>query len=362
MSELEQKLSRVYQLLDEQNLDALYLQRVSSFAWITCGAASYINTATTTGEASALITRDGRFVITNNIEAPHYEKEEGLKAQGWDFQVGPWHGASTALSALTQGMAVGADGALPGTRDLSSVVAEMRMNLLPEEQQRFRSLARKCAEAMDAAVRAAKPGMSEYQIAGLLARETYDRDVLPIVNLVATDERIYQFRHPLPTSKKMEKYAMLVLCGRKNGLVCSITRLIHYGALPDELHRKQQAVAEVDAKVIAATRPGKTLAEMFAALQNAYAEAGFAGEYELHHQGGPAGYEPREFIATPAASQKVAAGQTYAWNPSITGTKVEDTVLINTTGFEVLTEIPGWPVTEILVDGHAIRRPLTLVI
>jgi hypothetical protein len=65
------------------------LQRVSSFAWATCGAASYINTATTTGEATLLITKDARYLITNNIEAPHYEKEEKLKEQGWDFQIGP---------------------------------------------------------------------------------------------------------------------------------------------------------------------------------------------------------------------------------------------------------------------------------
>ena len=57
----------------------------------------------------------------------------------------------------------------------------------------------------------------------------------------------------------MERYAMLVLCGRKWGLVCSITRLVHFGALSDEVRRKMQATAQVDATFIAATRPGQTL-------------------------------------------------------------------------------------------------------
>jgi antitoxin VapB len=83
MSELEIKLSRIEELLERNHLDALFLQKVSSFAWVTCGAASYINTAVSSGEASALVTRSGRYVLTNNIEAPHYEKEEMLKAQGW---------------------------------------------------------------------------------------------------------------------------------------------------------------------------------------------------------------------------------------------------------------------------------------
>ena len=360
MSELETKLSNIYALLDRHNLNALFLHRVSSFAWATCGAASYINTAVATGEASLLITKNARYLITNNIEAPHYEKEEGLKAQGWDFQVGGWSEPSEALNKLTKGLRVGADVPLKGAQDLSSEVAEMRMNLLPEEQARFREVSKLSAQAMNAAVRAAKPGMTEYEIAAVLAAESYRRELLPIVNLIATDERIFGFRHPLPTNKKMEKYAMLVLCGRKYGLVCSVTRLIHYGPLSDELKRKQDAVTQVDAQILTATRPGKTLAQVFGEIQQAYAGAGFDGEWKLHHQGGPAGYEPREFVATPQVTAKVAAGQAYAWNPSITGVKTEDTVLITDSGFEVMTEIPGWPVREVTVGGQKVRRPLIL--
>jgi len=360
MGELDSKLSCIYELLDRHNLDALYLQRISSFAWATCGAASYINTATSTGEASVLITRDARYLLTNNIEEPHYDKEEKLKAQGWEFQISPWYEPASAFERLTKGLRVGGDVSQPGAIDLSSAVTELRMNLLPEEQDRFCEVARLSAGAMEAAVRAAQPGMTEYEIAAKLAQEAYARELLPIVNLVATDERIFGFRHPLPASKKMNKYAMLVLCGRKYGLVCSVTRLIHYGPLSDELKKKQAAVAQVDANVIAATRPGATLAEMFGEIQAAYAGAGYPDEWQLHHQGGPAAYEPREFIATPSNQARVAVGQAYAWNPSITGAKVEDTVLITDDGFEVMTEMAGWPVIEISAGGRLVRRPLIL--
>ena len=360
MSELETKLSKLYDLLDQHNLDALFLHRVSSFAWATCGAASYINTAVATGEASLLITKNARYLITNNIEAPHYEKEEKLKEQGWEFVVGGWYEPSEALGKLTKGLRMGADVPLEGAKDLSGEVAVLRMNLLPEEVARFREVSKLSAQAMNAAVRAAKPGMSEYEIAAVLAAEAYRRQLLPIVNLIATDERIFGFRHPLPTAKKMEKYAMLVLCGRKYGLVSSVTRLIHYGPLSDELKRKQEAVTQVDAQVIAATRPGKTLAQVFGEIQQAYESTGHAGEWKLHHQGGPAGYEPREFVANPQVTAKVDVGQAYAWNPSITGVKTEDTVLITESGFEVMTEIPNWPVREVEVGGKKIRRPLIL--
>ena len=80
----------------------------------------------------------------------------------------------------------------------------------------------------------------------------------------------------------------------------------------------------------------------------------------LHHQGGAAGYEPREYLGTPSAQDVVAAGQVFAWNPSITGVKSEDSILVGTGGNEVLTEIPSWPTLSIEVDGHTWKRPAIL--
>ena len=78
MTEFTQKQVRIKALLAERHLDALLLQRVSSFAWATCGAASYINSAATDGAASLLVTPSGRYLITTNIEATRLEQEEKL--------------------------------------------------------------------------------------------------------------------------------------------------------------------------------------------------------------------------------------------------------------------------------------------
>ncbi|MCL7452892.1 MAG: M24 family metallopeptidase [Anaerolineae bacterium] len=360
MTKLDTKLARIQGLLAEQQLDALLLQRVSSFAWATLGAASYVNTATTTGEASLLVTPTDRHLITNNIEAARLERESRLAEQGWQFEVVPWYETPDAVARLASGLRLGADGPFPGAVDLSHQVARMRANLTREEGERFRMLGGLCAEAMERAVRAVRPGQTEYKIAGLLAREAERRGVQAIVNLIATDQRVFAFRHPLPTGKRLERYAMLVLCGRRWGLVCSLTRLVHFGRLPDELRRKAEAVAQVDAALLAATWPGQTLGRAFAAGQAAYAETGFPDEWRLHHQGGPAGYEPREYIATPGSEDVIQTGQAYAWNPSITGTKSEDTVLLGTKGLEVLTAIDGWPVVHSSAGGAEYARPAIL--
>lgn len=360
MSELENKRERLQSLLGEKGLGGLLLHRVSSFAWATCGAASYVNSATSTGEATLLITPLDCHLIANNIEATRLEQEERLVEQGWKFHISPWYEAHEVVMKLVGKGHLGADIPYPGAIDLSAELAELRANLHPDEVKRFRKLGGLCAEAMDRAIHATQPGQSEHEIASKVAQEAQARGMQAIVNLIATDERIFHFRHPLPKDKKLDRYAMLVLCGRRWGLVCSITRFLHFGRLPDELRRKAEAVAGIDAAMIEATRPARNLGDVFRTTMEAYARAGYPEEWKLHHQGGPAGYEPREIVATERSAFKVKPGQVYAWNPSIRGTKSEDTILVGETENEVLTAIQGWPTLSVQGNEKTYQRPAIL--
>lgn len=353
------KQERMRMLLEKEHLDALLLQSVPNFAWATCGAAAYVNRSESKAEAALLITRTGRHLITNNIEAPRLMGEEHLDDE-WEFHVAPWYAAREQIAELTHGLALGCDGLYPLAHDVSDELIPLRSNLTMEEDQRFRNLSVLCAQAMGAAAEAVRPGQSEQQIAARLGYEAESRGVEVVLNLVGTDERIFNFRHPLPTAKNLERYAMLILCGRQRGLICSLTRLLHFGRLPDDLRRKAGAVAQIDAAAIAATRPGASLGGIFRQAQRTYEQAGFPCEWELHHQGGPAGYLPREVIATPDSTVPVLSGQAFAWNPSITGVKSEDTFLVGAERNEILTEMAAWPCIEVPIDGHVIKRPAIL--
>ena len=360
MTEFHEKQRRIQALLESHKLDALLLRGVSSFAWATCGAASYINTAVSHGASQLLITKSRRFLITDNIEVLRLIQEEKLTEQRWKIVAHDWHNTDDPLEALTRGLIIGSDSPWPGSVDLSSVITRMRYNLTMPEVKRFRRLGKLCAQAMEATVRALRPGQSEHRIAAKLSYETGKRGIQAIVNLVATDERVFSFRHPLPTDKKLERYAMIVLCGRKWGLVCSLTRLIHFGHLPIDLQEKAEAAAKVDATFIAHTRTGQKLGDIFKRGIEVYAETGYPGEWQYHHQGGIAGYEPREVIATFCSEEVVSVGQVYAWNPSIRGTKSEDTILVTEQGFEILTAMNDWPTIPIHIDGQTFFRPVIL--
>ncbi|OGO34799.1 MAG: peptidase M24 [Chloroflexi bacterium RBG_16_54_18] len=350
-------MQRLQLLLDERKLDALWLRRVSSFAWATCGGASYINTASSEGGASLLFTRRKRYLVCNNIEIHRLEQEEGLAGQGWQPEVLPWFTPQDQVSRLAGGSALGADLEMSGAQDVSADLAWMRAQLTGPEQERFRVLGRLCAGGMMQAVQSIQPGMTELKIAGLLADAMESQGVQLVVNLVACDERILAYRHPLPKDRPLKRYAMLVACGRKWGLICSLTRLVYFGKLPDALRRKAEATALVDAVLISATRPGRSMGEVFQQAQYAYASAGFPDEWHLHHQGGLAGYEPREIVAAPDTPDPIKSGQAYAWNPSITGTKSEDTILVGDDGNQVLTQIDGWPLRDIQMGAQTVQRP-----
>ncbi len=362
MSELELKLRRIDELLDRYSLQGLLLRQSASFAWVTCGGDASINIADRYGAASIVITRHGRYILTDNIEAARLQEEQHLNEQGWEFRVASWYSQDGAIAELTQGLKLGADCEYPGAMELYGEVARMRANLLPEETERLRSVCRASAEALDAAIMAIRPGLTEFQIAGILSHNAQGRGIEPVVHLVGTDERIYKYRHPLPTDKRLEKYAMLVLCGRRYGLIASLTRLVHFGPIPDELRNKARACALVDAHYMSATRPGRKLNEVFQEAAECYRLYGFENEWQLHHQGGLAGYAPREVIATPDTDDEVRPGQAYAWNPSITGVKSEDTILVGEEQNEVLTAIPHWPLVKVNLRGQSVERPAILEI
>ncbi len=354
--EVQTKLGRVRALMAEHQVSALWLQRVDNVAWITGGVDVAVNIADVTGVASVLITDDRAELWTTTIEAPRLRVEDDVEGRGFELHVSPWEQPMPIHVGGTLAVDVPVDGAL----NLGTAIQQVRARLLPVEVERFRVLGELCADAMGAAIESIEPGLTEWEISGILADEVRIRTITPIVILIATDERIHRVRHPLPLDKEMERYAMLVLGGRRYGLVCSLTRLLHFGDLSDDLRRRMHACAEIDAAMIAASKPGATLGDIFTITQDAYARAGYEGEWKLHHQGGIAGYSAREFLATPGHPTALEAGMVCAWNPSITGVKFEDTILVTDGAPEVLTAIDGWPVKPVTAGGITIARPIIL--
>ena len=134
---------------------------------------------------------------------------------------------------------------------------------------------------------------------------------------------------------------MLVVSAERGGLYANFTRMVHFEEPDPELKRRQEACKTILRRMREeATRPGRTLADAFEDCRRFYAEEGFPDEWRLHHQGGLTGYASREIIATPQTLQEIKVDQAFAWNPSITGAKAEETFILDESGPEVITQIP----------------------
>jgi Xaa-Pro dipeptidase len=161
---------------------------------------------------------------------------------------------------------------------------------------------------------------------------------VPAALLAAADARISRHRHALPFGATIERRAMLVVSAERGGLYANLTRFVELDELDTELARRSRACEEILRRMREeATRPGRTLADAFDDCRRFYRDAGFPDEERLHHQGGLTGYASREVIATPATRQTIVPGQAFAWNPSITGAKAEETFVLTADGPEVVT-------------------------
>ena len=352
MTELEEKTERLARLSRESDVGGIVVVSQPGFAWLTGGGSNRIDGSRENGSGALFVRADGRrYVIANAIEMPRLLDEE-LAGGDWEPVEYPWaeeHARPTVVNELASALAersgagIGADWPITGCVPLDSACARLRAPLTGAEVTRYRALGAEAGTAVGDVARQVTPGMTEEEV----ARRIYDaaRSIggRATVVLVAADERLRRFRHPVPTATVWKQILMLVTCIQRGGLVVALSRIVAAGPPDAETVRRTDATAQVFARLLQATRAGARGRDLFAVAQRAYADAGFAGEELRHHQGGAIGYRSREWVAHPSNEETVNVPQAFAWNPSIAGTKVEDTALLTEGGIDLITTTRGWP-------------------
>src|SRR5271170_905707 len=355
-AEAEEKQARLDRLFREHDISAVLLRRSENIAWATCGQVeARVLIPSETWVTSVLHTRDGRkYYFAPKNEAPRLGAEE-FEGLGYEPVLYPWYenDCVTAAQKVAGGVEIGCDIGEPGLVPVK--MAPLRASLTAAEIDRYRWLGHKTSAVISAVLQELEPGVTEYEMEALVADGLLCEGIMPSVLLMAVDDRILTYKHAVARGQALKRYGMLNLCSRKWGLAISITRFVHFGEMPAELSARFSSAARANATLLDATRVGKTSAELFKAVQSAYAAEGFSGEEEFHHQGGPTGYGEREWLATPTGKEVVVNTQAFAWNPSIRGGKVEDTVVLHDGRIESLTDTPDLPLVETEVDGTIYR-------
>jgi Xaa-Pro aminopeptidase len=369
MSELDDKTERLVRLARQSELDGVLLTTQTNFAWLTGGGSNRIDGSREAGAGSLMVTAAGRrFVIANAIEMPRLRAEE-LSAADWEIVEYPWtedHARPDTVLRLAQraagGERIGADWAISGAAAIDRPITRARNLLTREEVTRYRRLGADAGRLLGEVCRALEPGEEERAIGARAAAAMGSVNARAIVTLVAADDRIARFRHPVAGPGRWQRLVMVVVCVQREGLVVSLSRIISAEPVASSLTARTEATAGVYGQLLRATQPGARARELFGVAQRAYAEAGFPGEETRHHQGGAIGYRTREWLAHPTSEEVVQPRQAFGWNPSITGTKVEETALLDDGEMQIITSTPGWPSHEIRVGDVTLPAPGILVL
>ena len=362
--EIEIKDKLIIGFLESEDLDGILLRRRDSFSWATGGKVNHIIHTTEDGFVDLLFTRHNKYCIANTVERYRIMEEE-LVGLGFELVTYDWwisRVEQIVKKIIGQGK-LGCDSNFSKAVNVETEFRRLRFSLCPEEIARFRELSFSCAKAVEDTCREILPGQTELSVCAELVHKVMRNGIEPMVALVASDDRIFKYRHPLPKDKVINKYAMVVICGRKYGLVSNLTRFVHFGRVDEEILEKREKVLKVEAEMIECTKVGNSISNIMQSCIGAYEKVGFKDEWHKLHQGGAAGYLTREYLAVPEMQERVHLNQAFTWNPSITGTKIEDTFLVTEKGPEILTETNDWPQDiSVSFNGAGIKRTGLLVL
>lgn len=361
-AEVDEKLARVRSFLAAKGLDGLLLTKETTFSWITGGGEDYIVHSIDEAQVKVLVSKNAVVVITNNIEAPRLAAEvvDGLGFTLEEFRYyEPDEEAALIAKYCPDPTKVATDAANPGGMQAleTSDLLALLFPLTSSEVEKYRWLGRKCVEVLEAVADVVRPGMTEYDIQYLLAREMWYWDIFPTVNLASVDERVRTYKHPFPAGAKLDRYANLNVCVRRWGMIISTSRLIHFGPPDEELEKVFEAGGHVMASMLHATRPGNTFRQVLQANEAAYAAGGYPDEWQRHLQGGPILTGERITLLRSLPDAVIKAGMALAYNPTCQGSKHEDTFIVTSDGLEILTPCITWPTRTYTIDGKEYRVP-----
>lgn len=360
LSEIEAKTEQLRQVLQARGLGGIYISKQEHFAWITAGGDNIVTRFVEDGVCAIFITMEGRYFICNNIETPRFINEEHLDQLGFENLSMWWYENKTMDyidDLIGEKTDFAADIKLDRALDANEILRSLEMVLTENEIGRYMHLGKEFSKTIEAFMATVQPGDSELEIAGRLGARMWENGLEPVLFLIAADDRIYKYRHPIPTEQKLDKYLMISCNCRYKGLVTKITRMLHFGKISSELSEQYRQTASIENAMAAATKPGVDDIVPFNIAKKMYADYGYPDMWKVHHQGGPQSYTNGFYLITDQKHHVIQLHQCYGYNPTITGTKTEDGFIVTEDGPLFLTYPVTFPVLKEEIDGFVFHRP-----
>lgn len=296
------------------------------------------------------------------LNAEGSREETAIAFHTWDDAVGPDAALAAALADVgaTQAGHVVLDetmradfallllGVLPGARHsfTDSTIGALRMRKDAAEFTKLKMNAGIADRAIQAAFAAARPGMTELELAAVIKDHFSSEGASPQFWIVGGGGN-GAFPHHQTGGRRLEEGDAVVvdIGGRKAGFPSDITRMVAIGRPPEGYGQIHTIVEKAVQAALKAARPGVQAKEVDAAARRVIADAGY-GEYFVHRTGhgmGIDGHEPPYITAT--SETVLEEGMVFSIEPGIYipgrfGIRLEEIVILREDGPEILSTLP----------------------
>jgi len=332
--------------LGRRRIDTLVLTRPANVTYLTGFS----------GEDSwAMVTRGTVYLLTDSRYLEQAQKECPLArivqrrepiAEAGGKLIGRLKFARTI--AVEKSISLGEYQALKRNMDaplkaVDGLVEDQRSIKDARETVAIRSAAAIAARAFQRAVRHARPGITESELAGILDLEMRRQGAkVGFETIVAFGPNASRPHHqPSPRELAPRDTILIDFGARYNGYCCDITRSFALGKPTAAYCRAYEAVEKAQAAAIRVAKAEAELVDVDAAARNAIRESGLP--VYGHGTGHGFGLEIHEIpFLKEGAKGKLKAGQIITIEPGIylpgqLGVRIEDDILITEDGCEILT-------------------------
>lgn len=359
--EICEKLERVRTLMKKETVDGIFLTTRQNVTWVTGGRTVYVDINSESATTHILIMAEKAYAVCNSSERYRFLDEENVD-DTFELITYDWfENEKEALMPYVGNGKILCDTNHYGFEESGGKIQKLRYILTEDEMSRMKEIGKESAMILENTMRTIKPGETEFEVAARITGRLMEKGYLVPVCLVGSDERIFKYRHPVPTFKKIDNSAMIAICAQKYGLTSSISRIVSFVPLPREMKDKYEALLQIDATYILNTLPGTSSIDILKKAYAKYKEFGYEKDFHLHHQGGALGYLTRDYCANFQTTEVVFDHQAFSWNPTIAGVKLEDTLVVEGNQQTIVTYTGGWVYREVDLDGNIIFRPDILV-
>ena len=178
-ADIDAKMARVAELLQEVGCEGLLLLDPANFAWLTSGAMSR-GLGDPAAEPAAYGNGEHRWIIASNIDSQRLFDEE-VDGLGFQLKEWPWHwGREQFLADLCQNRKVACDRPVNGGVNVAEPMRRLRRRLTIYEQACQLAVGQTVAHALEATCRTLSQGETEREIAGHLSHRLIHRGILPL--------------------------------------------------------------------------------------------------------------------------------------------------------------------------------------